>query len=143
MTKREEKREKVRILSFGKIRDKRGNLSVLETDKGVPFDIARTYWIYDVPGGEHRGGHAYYNSREVIIALSGSFDVVVHNGKEESRYHLDRCSKGLYIPAGTWRQMKNFATNSIALVVASTQYTPRDYIRDFDKFISLKEEGNL
>lgn len=142
MIKRAVNKEKARIISLGKIRDKRGNLSVIENDK-IPFAIVRTYWIYDIPGGENRGAHAYHKSKEVIIALSGSFDVVVNNGNSEERFHLDRCSKGLYIPSGTWRQMCNFATNSIALVLASTPYMPRDYIRDFKEFAKLKEEGKL
>ena len=134
---------KVRIIAQGKIRDKRGNLSVIQAGKGLPFEIARTYWIYDVPGGEHRGGHAYHNSRELIIALSGSFDVHVHDGTEEKVFRLERCDKALYVPSGTWRRLCNFATNSTALVIASTPYSPRDYIRDFAKFIDLKTRGEI
>ena len=134
---------KTRTITLGKIRDKRGNLSVIEEGRLLPFGIARTYWVYDVPGGESRGGHAYHRSEEFIIALSGSFDLYIHDGKEEQTIHLDRCNKGVYIPAGTWRRLQNFATNSIALVVASTPYSPRDYIRDFDKFIHLKENGTI
>jgi mannose-6-phosphate isomerase-like protein (cupin superfamily) len=127
------------LIDLGMIRDKRGNLSVIEDGKLLPFEIARTYWVYDVPGGESRGGHAYYKSQEFIIALSGSFDIYIHDGKEERSYHLSQCNKGVYIPAGTWRHMKNFATNSMALVITSTQYSPKDYIRDFDRFIELKK----
>lgn len=134
---------KARIIALGKIRDKRGNLSVIQAGKGLPFEIARTYWIYDVPGGEHRGGHAYYNSRELIIALSGSFDVLVHDGNEEHIFRLERCDKALYVPSGTWRQLCNFATNSTALVISSTPYSPRDYIRDFSRFIDLKTRGEI
>ncbi len=134
---------KVRIISLGKIRDKRGNLSVIQAGKNLPFEIARTYWIYDVPGGEHRGGHAYYNSRELIIALSGSFDIKVHDGKEMQTFRMERCDKALYVPGGTWRQLCNFATNSTALVIASTPYSARDYIRDFAKFIELKTRGEI
>ena len=136
-------KNKVRTIPLGKIRDKRGNLSVIEDNKLLPFEIVRTYWVYDVPGGESRGGHAYYSSEEFIIALSGSFDLYIHNGKEEQIIHLDRCNKGVYIPAGVWRRMQNFATNSIALVISSTPYSPRDYIRDFEKFIQLKESNAL
>lgn len=142
MTKKA-KVQKERVITLGKIRDKRGNLSVIENDKLLPFRIARTYWVYDVPGGASRGGHAYHKSEEFIIALSGSFDLHIHDGKEERTYHLDQCSKGVYIPAGIWRQMKNFATNSIGLVITSTAYSPRDYIRDFDKFIQLKKSYAL
>jgi mannose-6-phosphate isomerase-like protein (cupin superfamily) len=134
---------KTRTITLGKIRDKRGNLSVIEEGRLLPFGIARTYWVYDVPGGESRGGHAYHRSEEFIIALSGSFDLYIHDGKEEQTIHLDRCNKGVYVPAGTWRRLQNFATNSIALVVASTPYSPRDYIRDFGKFIHLKENGTI
>ena len=136
-------RKKVRTIRLGKIRDKRGNLSVIEDNKLLPFTIARTYWVYDVPGGESRGGHAYHKSEEFIIALSGSFDLYIHDGKEEQTIHLDRCNKGVYIPAGTWRRMQDFATNSIALVISSTPYSPRDYIRNFDRFIQLKESNAL
>ena len=141
MAKRNNK--KVRIIALGKIRDKRGNLSVIQAGKNLPFDIARTYWIYDVPGGEHRGGHAYHKSQELIIALSGSFDVQVHDGTTDSIHHLDKCDKALYVPAGVWRRICNFATNSTALVIASTPYSPRDYIRDFSKFIELKNNHRI
>lgn len=131
------------IITLGKIRDKRGNLSVIQAGKNLPFEISRTYWIYDVPGGEHRGGHAYRNSQELIIALSGSFDIQLHDGKEEQVFRMERCDKALYVPAGTWRQLCNFATNSTALVIASTPYSPRDYIRDFSTFIDLKTRGDI
>ncbi len=138
MAKKKYDNSKTRLIALDKIRDKRGNLSVIESGKALPFPIARTYWIYDIPGGEHRGGHAYIKSEEFIIALSGSFEVTTNNGKEEQTYTMNRCNQGLYIPAGTWRQMRNFATNSIALVIASTPYNPRDYIRSFDEFMRLK-----
>lgn len=137
------KKRKAQTISLGKIRDKRGNLSVIENGKLLPFEIARTYWVYDVPGGESRGGHAYYRSQEFIVALSGSFDLYINDGKAEQTIRLDRCNKGVYIPAGTWRRLQNFATNSIALVVTSTAYSARDYIRDFEKFIAMKKEGVL
>lgn len=140
MANKNKKNNRTRLITLDKIRDKRGNLSVIESGKALPFPIARTYWIYDIPGGEHRGGHAYIKSEEFIIALSGSFEVYVNDGKEEHTYTMNRCNQGLYIPAGTWRQMRNFATNSIALVIASTPYAPRDYIRCFDDFMRLKKE---
>lgn len=136
-------RKRAQIITLAKIRDKRGNLSVIENNDLLPFDIVRTYWIYDVPGGESRGGHAYYKSEEFIIALSGSFDVYLHYGNEEHTYHLGLCNKGLYVPAGTWRKIQNFATNSMALVITSTPYNPKDYVRDFDTFIRLKQKGEL
>ena len=135
--------DKVHIIELKTIRDRRGNLSIIESGESIPFEVARTYWIYDVPGGEHRGGHAYHNSRELIIALSGSFDVQVHDGTEEKIFRLERCDKALYVPSGTWRRLCNFATNSTALVIASTPYSPRDYIRDFAKFIDLKTRGEI
>ena len=113
--------QKERVIKLGKIRDKRGNLSVIEESRLLPFSIARTYWVYDVPGGEARGGHAYRKSEEFIIALSGSFDLYINDGKEERTYHLDQCNKGVYVPAGIWRRMMNFGTNSIALVVTATK----------------------
>jgi mannose-6-phosphate isomerase-like protein (cupin superfamily) len=135
--------KKVRIINLGKIRDKRGNLSVVESGLSLPFEIARTYWVYDVPGGEARQGHAYYRSEEFIVALSGSFDLMVDDGNERVTFHLDQCSKGVYVPAGTWRHMLNFATNSIALVATSTAYSPKDYIRDYALYVELKKGGEL
>ena len=143
MAKKSLATEKVHIIALNKIRDKRGNLSVIETGKILPFSIARTYWIYDIPGGENRGGHAYHKSNEFIIALSGSFEVMVNNGVKEELFIMNRCNYGLYVPAGTWRQMRNFATNSIALVISSTPYNPRDYIRNFNEFTELKKKGQL
>lgn len=135
--------QKERLIKLGKIRDKRGNLSVIEESRLLPFSIARTYWVYDVPGGEARGGHAYRKSEEFIIALSGSFDLYINDGKEERTYHLDQCNKGVYVPAGIWRRMMNFATNSIALVVTSTIYSSKDYIRNFDQYRQLKENNAI
>ena len=135
---RSDKNSKVRIIKLSKIRDRRGNLSVVD-NKSLPFKIARTYWIYDVPSGKDRGGHAYHKSHEIVIALSGSFEVYTNDGTNEKSYRMEHCDKALYIPAGTWRQIRNFATNSTALVIASTPYSPRDYIRNFDTFCELKK----
>lgn len=142
-TKKAGNEKRVRVINLGKIRDKRGNLSVVESGISLPFKIARTYWVYDVPGGEARQGHAYYKSEEFIVALSGSFDLLADDGNECVTFHLDRCNKGVYLPAGTWRHMLNFATNSIALVITSTAYSPKDYIRDYDEFVELKRSGKL
>lgn len=131
------------IIELQKIRDKRGNLSIVEAERDIPFAIARTYWIYDVPGGESRGAHAYRESKELIIALSGSFTVCTNDGKEERSFSLNNCSRGVYVPQGVWRRITHFATNSVALVISSTRYNPRDYIRDFDKYIELKNSGEL
>lgn len=125
------------IINLPKYLDQRGNLSFIEEFKQIPFKIERTYWIYDVPGGEHRGGHAYRENEEFIVALSGSFDVVVDDGREERRFSLNRSYYGPYVPKGVWREMTNFSTNSLALVLASTPYTPEDYIRDYDEFKSF------
>ena len=126
------------IINLPKILDKRGNLSFFENDNQIPFVIKRSYWIYDVPGGEHRGGHAYKTNKEFIVALSGRFDVVLDNGKEKTVYHLSRSYYGLYVPEMYWREMENFSTNSLALIVASTDYDPNDYIRDYSEFVKRK-----
>ena len=128
------------IIQLTKILDRRGNLSFIESENHIPFKIERCHWIYDVPGGEKRGGHAYKKNEEFIVALSGSFDVIVNDGKEEKVYHLNRSYYGLYVPAMNWRQMENFSTNSLALVLSSTKYDEEDYIRDFEQF--CKKENN-
>lgn len=128
-----------RIINLPKILDQRGNLSFVEADNHIPFSIKRTYWIYDVPGGEKRGGHAFKENQELIIALSGSFDVVLHDEKEETRFHLNRSYYGLYVPQMMWRCMENFSTNSLAVVLSSIPYSLNDYIRDFGEFIKLKD----
>lgn len=128
------------IIELPKFLDKRGNLSFIEEFKQIPFKIERTYWIYDVPGGEHRGGHAYRENEEFIVALSGSFDVILDDGKVKTTYSLNRSYYGLYVPKGIWREMNNFSTNSLALVLASTPYDPSDYIRDYQSFISERHD---
>ena len=127
------KNQQPRIIELKKILDVRGNLSIIEELKDIPFNIDRVHWIYDVPGGEKRGGHAYKENQEFIVALSGSFDVVVNNGSEEKIFHLNRSYYGLYVPAMVWRQMENFSTNSVALVLSSTKYDEVDYIREFSQ----------
>lgn len=126
------------IIQLPKISDPRGNLSVIEEFKEIPFKIERAYWIYDVPGGEHRGGHAYKENQEFIVAMSGSFDVHLDDGKEKKSFHLNRSYYGLYVPKGLWREMDNFSTNSLALVLSSTKYNANDYIRDYDEFQRFK-----
>ena len=126
---------KTQIIPLPKIEDPRGNLTFAEAENQVPFDIKRVYWIYDVPGGQTRGAHAFKEQREFIIALSGSFDVVVNDGTTEKKYQLNRSYYGLYIPNGLWRHMENFSTNSVALVLSSTLYSADDYIRDFDAYL--------
>jgi hypothetical protein len=124
----------VRMLRLPRITDPRGNLTFVEGRTHVPFDVARVYTIYSVPGGEKRGGHAYRTLHELVIALSGSFDVVVSDGREERRHFLSRGYEGLYVPAMIWRQMENFSTNGVALVLASGHYDESDYFRDYDAF---------
>ncbi|WP_412850317.1 sugar 3,4-ketoisomerase [Chryseobacterium sp. PMSZPI] len=129
-----------KIIELPKIYDKRGNLSFFEHPNQLPFEIKRTYWIYDVPGGELRGSHAFKEQQEFIIALSGSFDVVIHDGKEEQRFSLNRSYYGLYIPKMFWRRLENFSTNSLALIVSDKEYNVNDYIRDFEEFKILAYE---
>ena len=135
--------EDVRIIELPKFLDARGNLSFAENWKQIPFEIKRTYWIYDVPGGEDRGGHAFKENQEVVIALSGAFDVVVDDGENRKTFSLNRSYYGLYIPAGLWRTMENFSTNSFALEFGSMHYDPNDYIRDYDEFLKLKKDGKI
>ena len=130
----------VRLIDLPKILDPRGNLSFLESNNHIPFEIKRTYWIYDVPGGEVRGGHAFIEQHELIIALSGSFDVVLHDGEKEVKYNLNRSYFGLYVPNMVWRRLDNFSTNSLALIVSNIGYDVKDYIRDFDEFKKLKHD---
>ena len=131
----------VKLLSFPKIQDPRGNLSFLQNLDHFPFEISRVFWTYDVPGGEKRGGHAYKKQQEVIIALSGAFDAVItHPDGREERYHLNRSYYGLYLPARTWRHMENFSTNAFGLHLSSMSYSQMDYIRDFAEFKTLPHE---
>lgn len=126
--------QKVKLLQLPKILDDRGNLSFFENKNQIPFDIQRVYWIYDVPGGELRGGHAYIDLQEVIIALSGSFDVVLNDGVEEQKFSLNRSYTALYVPKMIWRHLENFSTNSLALIVTDKVFEEAQYIRDFQKF---------
>jgi hypothetical protein len=130
--------EKAQIVQFPKFLDERGNLSVVESQKQVPFRFRRCYWIYDVPCGELRGSHAFKKQHEVIVALSGSFDAVIHDGKEEKRYSLSRSYYGLYLPPMHYRTLDNFSTNSLALVISSTPYEEDDYIWECDEFCRIK-----
>lgn len=127
------------IIELPKFLDKRGNLSFIEEFKHIPFKIKRTYWIYDVPGGESRGGHAYKDTAEFIVALSGAFEVVLDDGDKEETFTLNRSYYGLYVPKGYWRSMRNFSTNSVGLILAPTLYEEDDYIRDYDEFLKMKK----
>jgi dTDP-4-dehydrorhamnose 3,5-epimerase-like enzyme len=128
--------EDVRLIDLPKIPDPRGNLSFIEEYEHIPFKIERTYWIYDVPGGQIRGGHAFKEQQELVVALSGSFDVIIKDGLAQKRFHLNRSYFGLLIPNGLWREMDNFSTNSVVLVLSSTKYDEKDYMRNFDEFLN-------
>ena len=129
-----------KIINLPKLEDPRGNLTFIEELNHIPFKIARAYWIYDVPGGQMRGGHAFKEQLELILALSGSFDVVCDDGVRKQTYTLNRSYYGLYIPAGMWRQMQNFSTNSLALVLSSTHYNAADYIYDYGEFMEFRRQ---
>lgn len=132
-----------KIIELPRFFDVRGNLSFAEQNNHIPFEIKRTYWIYDVPGGECRGGHAFRATEEFIVALSGGFDVIVDNGKERNKFTLNRSYYGLYIPKGLWREIDNFSTNSLALEFASTNYNTDDYVRDYEDYLKLKSDGKI
>ena len=135
--------EDCKIIELPRFLDARGNLSFAEQNNHIPFEIKRTYWIYDVPGGEERGGHAYRHNEEFIVALSGAFDVTVDDGQQKKTFTLNRSYYGLYIPKGLWRTMENFSTNSFALEFGSTHYQQEDYIREYNEFIKLKGNGEI
>lgn len=127
---------KCALLTFPKIADPRGNLTFIEGQRHVPFDIKRVYYLYDVPGGAERGGHAHRNLHQVLVAMSGSFDVVLDDGNMEIRYHLNRSYYGLYLCPMIWRTMDNFSSGSVCMVLASEPYEEADYYRDYDIFRS-------
>lgn len=134
--------EQVRLIELPKIKDPRGNLTFIESGVNIPFDVKRNYWIYDVPSGMWRDGHAFKAQQEFLVALSGSFDVIVNDGTGEKTFHMSRPQIGLYVPKMTWRYINNFSTNSVALVLSSTYYDPTDYIENFEDFIKLKIEND-
>jgi dTDP-4-dehydrorhamnose 3,5-epimerase-like enzyme len=125
----------IQIISLPKIEDRRGNLSVIE-NATIPFAIKRVYYVYDIPSGAERGGHAHKNLQQFLVALSGSFDVILNDGEEESAVILNKPNVGLLINSGIWRELKNFSSGAVCLVVASEVYIEEDYIRDFDEFIN-------
>lgn len=132
------KLDEIKLIELPKIEDARGNLSFIQSPDTLPFELKRTYWIYDVAGGNSREGHAFRSQEEVIVALSGSFDVVLDDGVNRRRYHLCRSYYGLYVPRMIWREMDNFSTNSVALVLSSTCYDEADYITDYAIFQNEK-----
>lgn len=129
-----------RLITLPKINDPRGNLTFIESSVGIPFDVMRNYWIYDVPSGKWRDGHAFKEQQEFIIALSGSFDVVINDGEKEQKFHLSHPQIGLYVPEMMWRCINNFSTNSVALVLSSTAYDPNDYIEDYNDYKMQKQQ---
>lgn len=131
--------EQPQIIQLPKFLDERGNLSFFENDNQLPFAIQRVHWIYDVPGGEERGGLAYKETEEFIVAMSGSFDVLVDDGEQQYHFSLNRSYMGVYVPAGTWRTITNYSTNAVAVIAASTHYDPNDAIRDYDEFKLWKQ----
>ena len=135
--------EDVKLVELPRFLDERGNLSFAEQNNQIPFTIQRTYWIYDVPGGESRGGHAYKSNEEFIIALSGSLDVIIDDGEKKRTFSLNRSYYGLYVPAGLWRELENFSTNSLALEFGSTHYDRSDYVDDYDMFLKMKKNGEI
>lgn len=129
------------LLEFPKIQDYRGNLSFIEENEHVPFDIKRVYYLYDVPGGESRAGHAHRALQSVIIAINGSFDVLIDDGTKQATHRLSRANQGLYLCRGIWRELHNFTSGSVCLVLASELYDESDYFRDYAGFIQAKNEG--
>ena len=130
-----------RVINLPKVQDPRGNLSFIEAETHIPFKIKRSYWIYDVPGGEERGGHAYTKLHEFIIALSGSFDVVLDDGCDKKTISLNRSYYGLYVPPMIWRSLENFSTNSLCLILSSEPYSESLYIRNYNDYVQKKQQG--
>jgi hypothetical protein len=128
--------EHCKIIELPKISDPRGNLSFIESDRHVPFDIQRVYYLYDVPGGSDRGSHAHKNLHQFIVAMSGSFDVVLDDGRETKRFHLNRSYYGLYVCPMMWRDLDNFSSGAVCMVLASAYYDVTDYIRNYSDFVS-------
>lgn len=133
----------VKLIELPRFMDPRGNLSFVEQNNHIPFEIQRTYWIYDVPGGEDRGGHAYKTTDEFIIAIAGAFDVTVDDGEQKKTFTLNRSYYGLYIPKGLWRTMDNFSSASLALEFANTKYNRGDYVMNYQEYQKMKSNGEI
>ena len=132
-----------RIINIPVVSDYRGNLSIVEQLKDIPFVLRRTYWLFDVPGGERRAGYALRGTDDVVIAMSGSFDVLLHDGRTSKTVSLNRSYYGLFIPHGIWHEFRNFSTNSLALVLSSDLYDSEQYVRDLDVFVKMKADGRI
>lgn len=130
--------DKCRIIDLPKISDPRGNLTFIEGGQHVPFDIARVYYLYDIPGGTDRGGHAHKGLHQLIIAVSGSFDVVLDDGRDKKIFHLDQSDSGLYVCPMLWRELENFSSGSVCLVLASNLYDEADYYRDYGEYLAAQ-----
>ncbi len=128
------------VVDLSKIQNSSGNITVVENGSNIPFDVKRIYYLYDVPGGQQRGGHAHYKLEQYIIAASGSFDVLLDDGKNKKKITLNRPNFALHIVSGLWRELHNFSSGSISLVLASEKYEEKDYIRDYYDFLKLKNE---
>lgn len=129
-----------KLIEIDQIGDRRGHISVVENNREVPFEVKRVYYLYDVPSGEERGGHAHKELQQLIVAVSGSFDIVVDDGTKKETFSLNRPNKGLYFPAGLWREINNFSSGAICLVLASHTYDENDYIRGYQDFLSYKND---
>lgn len=129
--------DQCRLLQLPKIEDRRGNLTFIEANHHVPFAIERVYYLYDVPGGAERGGHAHRNLHQFLVAMSGSFDVKIDDGARKTTYHLNRSYYGLYLCPMIWREIDNFSSGAVCMVLASAPYTVDDYLRDYDEFVAL------
>ena len=130
--------DECKVIDFPVVHDHRGNLTFVEGQVHIPFEIERVYYLYDVPGGAKRGGHAHKELEQVIVAMSGSFDVVLNDGDEEKRVHLNRSYKGLYVPTMIWRELDNFSSGSVCMVLASNRFTEEDYLRDYQEYLNVK-----
>ena len=138
--------ERCCIIELPRVQNEKGNLTFVEENRHIPFQIKRVYYLYDVPGGEARGGHAHKQLQQFIIAASGSFDVVLDDSSSKERYHLNRSYYGLYIPSGMWRELDNFSSGSVCLVLASEYFDEQDYIRDYDvfrKYVRPQQEASM
>ena len=127
------------IINISKVRNEAGNIAIVENEKNIPFNVKRLYYLYDIPGGESRGGHAHYDLEQFIIAVSGSFEVILDDGENKKRITLNRPDMALHIVPGLWRELDNFSSGSICLILASHKYDEKDYIRDYPEFLNLKK----